>query len=55
MSWLDPFDWGLWLVILAEIFIAALLLVLTEGYGTNENLWMDNIFATCYDSFYWFV
>jgi hypothetical protein len=53
MSWLDPFDWSLWIVILAEIYIASLIFVLTEGYGTNENLWMDNIFSTCYDSFYW--
>ena len=54
-SWLDPFDWSLWIVVVAEIYIASLILVLTEGYGTNENLWMDNIFSTCYDSFYWYA
>jgi hypothetical protein len=54
-SWLDPFDWSLWIVVLAEIYIASLILVLAEGYGTNENLWMDNIFSTCYDSFYWYA
>jgi hypothetical protein len=38
MSWAKPFSFTLWLAVLGEVVICALIFKYVEGYGTNDGL-----------------
>lgn len=57
MSWANPFQWQLWMLVVAEIVVCAICFMIVEGYGTNEALWSFSGFglAQFYDSMYWAI
>mmetsp|Transcript_3247 Transcript_3247/g.7708 ORF Transcript_3247/g.7708 Transcript_3247/m.7708 type:complete len:709 (+) Transcript_3247:213-2339(+) len=52
MSWAQPFDFRLWILVVVEIGIVGVAFMFVEGYGTNEML-STNPIGLIFDTFYW--